>query len=250
MHVLVTGAAAGLAQGIAVALARSGNDVDITYRPGGTSPDATVEMMRAAGVRLVSAHPVEFLGPYATVASALRAAVGNAPQALVHAVGPMTVRRFERSTMAMYEEMIDGNLRSAVLCAHAVLPAMRAARFGRLIFFALNGSHATIPARGLALHGAAKAGLVAFARTLALEEARYGVTVNVLEPGDIADKTLVRSAARAKTAANPRGRPGTWEDVADAVQFLLREESDFINGAVVPITGGLIEAHERNAPAR
>jgi 3-oxoacyl-[acyl-carrier protein] reductase len=249
MNVLVTGAAAGLAQGIALALARAGNDVAITYRPGGTPPNATLDAIAEAGFR-ARAYPVEFLGDPSGVESALAAASQNAPQALVHAVGPMIVRRFEHSTMAAYTDMIDGNLRSAVLSARAVLPAMRAAGFGRLIFFGINGSHATLPARGLALHGAAKAGLVAFARALALEEARHGITVNVIEPGDIADKTLARIPARTKTASNPRGRPGSWEDIADAVLFLLREESDFINGIVLPVTGGSIEAHERNAPTQ
>lgn len=245
MRVLITGAAAGLAQGIALVLARAGEEVTFTYRPGGTPPDATLALLRKEGFDARPA-PVEFLGDEAAVREALRNAVQSRADALVHAVGPMTIARFERSTPAVYREMVDGNLRSAVLAAEAVLPGMRERGFGRLVFFGMNGAEVTRPARGLALHLAAKAGVVAFAKTLALEEARYGITSNVIEPGDIRRKALTRAEARGERAANPRGRPGTYEDVADAVRFLIDRDHDFVNGAVVAVGGGLIEPYERN----
>ncbi len=250
MSVLITGAAAGLAQGIAVSLARAGHsEVAITFRPNGTSPDETLAEIRAAGAD-ARAFPVEFFGAEDDVRDALVAAVASADpvDVLVHAVGPMTVARFAKTSADDYRDMIDGNLRSGVLAAAAVLPAMRERGFGRLVFFGMNGSHGTLPARGLSLHGAAKAGLVAFARSLALEEAASGITVNVIEPGDIRDKRVGREEARGRRAANPRGRPGSWEDIADAVRFLIAPENDYVNGAVLAVNGGLIEPYERNAP--
>ncbi|MDQ6826131.1 MAG: SDR family oxidoreductase, partial [Candidatus Eremiobacteraeota bacterium] len=162
-------------------------------------------------------------------------------------VGPMLIRRFSKFSLADYRAMIDGNLTSAVVIAAAVLPGMRAQKFGRLVFFGMNGSHNTLATRGLSLHAAAKAGLVAFARSLALEEARDAITVNVLELGDIREKYIDRERARQTPANNPRGRAGSWEDVADAVRFLLSDEADFINGAVLAVNGGLVEPHERSA---
>lgn len=247
MRVLITGAAAGLAQGIARSLAHSGHDVAITFRPGGTPPDRTLEAIAETG-RTARAFPVEFFGDPRIVSEALKAAADGA-DALVHAVGPMTVRRFERCTVAEYEAMLDGNLRSAVLAAAAVLPGMRSRGFGRLVFFGMNGSQETRPVRGLSLHGAAKAGVIAFCRTLALEEARYGITANAIEPGDLRQKTLDRATARTLKAENPRGRPGTWEDVADAVAFFLDPDRDFVNGAVLAVTGGSIEPYERKPRA-
>lgn len=245
----MTGGAAGLARGIALALARDGYETAFTYRPEGTPPQATLALLRAHGLA-AKTFPVDFAGDEADVAEALRSAVDAvAPDILVHAVGPMTIRRFERSTMEDYREMVDGNLRSSVQAAAAVLPGMRERRFGRLIFFGLNGSQHVQPVRGLSLHAAAKAGVVAFARSLALEEGRYGVTVNVIEPGDIREKDRSREQARALTAANPVGRPGTWEDVADAVRFFARDDADFLSGAVLNVNGGLAEAYERNADA-
>lgn len=249
-RVLITGAAAGLARGLAQTLAKDGHGVAITYRPGGTDPAAALAEICAAGI-LLGAFPIDFLADEPQVVNAMEAIAREAGpfDVLVHAVGPMTIARFERSTLQDYHAMIDGNLRSAIIAAAALLPAMRERKFGRLVFFGLNGAHATHPARGLSLHVAAKAGLVAFARTLATEEARYGITVNVVEPGDIREKSLSREQARGTAANNPRGRAGSWEDVAAAVSFFIDPQNDFINGAVLGVNGGLSEPGERNTPS-
>ena len=244
---LITGGSAGLPRGIAIALARGGYDLAFTYRPDGTPPDATLQALQSEGCA-AAAYAVDFLQDERRVADSLRAICAKHPiDILVHGVGPMTIKRFERADMSDYHEMVDGNLRSAVQSAAAVLPAMRERRFGRLVFFALNGSAVTQAVRGLALHAAAKAGVVAFARSLALEEGRHGVTVNIVEPGDIRAKERLRMQARALPASNPVGRPGTWEDVADAVLFLVRDDADFLNGVVLNVAGGLAEPYERNA---
>jgi 3-oxoacyl-[acyl-carrier protein] reductase len=106
------------------------------------------------------------------------------------------------------------------------------------------GSSETRPFRGLSLYQAAKSGLVAFARCLAVEEARHGITVNVVSPGDIREKSLDRAQAHQRAARNPRGRAGSYEDVADAVRFFVEEPRDFITGAVIEVTGGLQTAQD------
>ena len=247
---LVTGAAGGLAAGIAPALARDGfAHVAITYRT--TLPNATLAAIEAAGVS-ASAVRVDFLDDPDTVASALDEHVrAHGPfDTLVHAVGPLTIKRFERLTVADYQTIFDGNVRSAVLASHAVLPAMRAAGFGRLIFFGSLDAAQTRPFRGFSLYGAAKSALTAFARTLAVEEARHGITVNVVVPGDIREKTSDRAAARTVAGRSPRGRSGSYEDVADVVRFLAAPERDFVTGAVIAVSGGLTQADERNEPGQ
>ncbi len=236
---LVTGAAGGLAAGIAPALARDGfSRVAITYRS--TPPDATIESIVAAGAAATAVR-VDFLEDAETVEAALSDAVARfGPfDTLVHAVGPLVVKRFERTTLEEYREAFDGNVRSAVLAARAVLPPMRAAGFGRLVFFGMPGSSETRPFRGFTLYQAAKSALVAFARCLAVEEARHGITVNVVSPGDIREKTMDRATASQRPGGNPRGRAGSYEDVADAVRFLVARERDFVTGAVIEVTGGL-----------
>lgn len=243
----MTGASSGLAAGIAPALARDGFEhVAITFRA--TSPDAALAAIRATGAT-ASAHHVDFSAQEDVIVGALAMLVEEAGpfDTLVHAVGPIVVKRFARLTAQECREMLAGNFESAVLVARAALPAMRDAGFGRLIFFGANGSSETRPASGFSLYGAAKSAVTSFARTLAVEEARFGITVNVVEPGDIREKTITREEARSRSAGNPRGRPGSFEDVADVVRFLAAPERDFITGAVIAVTGGLWEADEKNA---
>jgi len=243
-HVLVTGAAAGLAKGIALAFARDGERVSLTYRPGGTPPDATLALVRPYDPgALALAADFTMAGAAADVVRAAEAARGPV-QVLVHAVGPVVVKRFARCTPDDYRALTEANLGSAVALAFAVLPGMRERRYGRLAFFGMNGSSVTQPARGMALYGAAKAGVVTFARALALEEAAYGITVNVIEPGDVRDKDADRAAARAVAANNPTGHAGSWEDVAAAVRFATADENGFLNGMVLGVNGGSPEPHE------
>jgi 3-oxoacyl-[acyl-carrier protein] reductase len=245
---LVTGAAAGLAAGIAPALARDGfAHVAITYR--NTAPDATLAAITAAGAG-ASAARIDFLADPEAIASALEHHVReHGPfDTLVHAVGPLVVKRFERLTLDDYRELFDGNVRSAVLAARAVLPAMRAARFGRLVFFGSLDAEQTRPFRGYTLYGAAKSALTAFARALAVEEAAHGITVNVVVPGDIREKSLDRAEARERKGPAPSPRSGSYEDLADVVQFLVAAERDFVTGAVIAVHGGLTQADARNEP--
>ncbi len=244
---LVTGAASGLAAGIAAALARDGfSHVAITYRE--TPPDATLRAIEAAGAR-ASATRIDFLDDPAAIDAALRAASdATGPfDTLVHAVGPLVVKRFARLDLDDYRAMFDGNVRSAVLATRAVLPAMRETAFGRIVLFGMNGSSATQGFRGFTLHGAAKSAVVAFGKALAIEEAPHGITVNLIEPGHIRDKEISRAEAARVSSPSPRGRAGSYEDVADVVRFLAAAERDYVTGAVIAVTGGLTQADERNA---
>ncbi len=240
----MTGAAAGLAAGIAPALAREGFAcVAITHRS--TSPDATLAAIESAGAEAVAAR-LDFLDAPERIIDELNG-LGrkHGPfDTLVHAVGPLVVKRFSKTTLDDYREVVEGNLRSAVLAAHFALPAMRDGGFGRIVFFGMPGSAETRPFRGFSLYQAAKSALVAFARCLAIEEAPHGITINVVSPGDIRDKSIERAQAMERAARNPRGRVGSYEDVADAVRFLVAAERDFITGAVLEVTGGLQTAQD------
>lgn len=241
---LITGAASGLGAGIATSLAAAGYRIAFTYRPGGTPPDETRTTVAEYDPDVLAL--ANDLGSFAAGGELIAAVeAGRGPvDIVVHAVGPIVVRSFANSSAADYRAMIDGNLGSAVALAAAALPGMRARRFGRLVFFGMNGSHATQPARSMSLYAAAKAAVVTFARTLALEEARHGISVNVIEPGDIRNKAHSRVEAREVAANNPTGRAGSWEDVADAVRFAVRDEAGFLNGMVLGVNGGLVEPHE------
>jgi 3-oxoacyl-[acyl-carrier protein] reductase len=240
----VTGAAAGLGRGIARGLAAAGYRVAFTYRPGGTPPDATLALVRGHDPDAV-AIAADFSDPGAAAAAVRETEAARGPiDVLVHAVGPIVVKRFARSTPDDYRLMIEANFGSAVALAFAILPGMRERNFGRIVLFGMNGSMVTQPARGMTLYGAAKAAVVTFARALALEEAANGITVNVIEPGDIRNKDADRRSARALPANNPTGSAGSWEDVAAAVLFAVADDNGFLNGMVIGVNGGLTGPHE------
>ncbi len=241
---LVTGAASGLAAGVARRLAHDGYRIAFTWRSGGTPPDETLAAVREDDADVLAVdNALEDAAAGERLVAAVTAARGPI-DVVVHAVGPIVVRSFARSSWDDYRAMIDGNLGSAVALALAVLPSMRERGFGRLVYFGMNGSHVTQPAKLMSIYGAAKAGVVAFARTLALEEAARGISVNVVEPGDIRDKTATRAGAAAIAADNPTGHAGSWEDIADTIRFLVGDDAAFINGQVIGVNGGLVNPHE------
>jgi NAD(P)-dependent dehydrogenase (short-subunit alcohol dehydrogenase family) len=134
------------------------------------------------------------------------------------------------------------HLGSAITLAQAVLPAMRAQRFGRIVLMSSRG------ALGLATrsaYAATKAGMVGLARTWALELAADGITVNVVAPGPIRGTEMFHavvpehSEREQKLAqAIPVQRLGTPEDVARAVGFFISPHSSFITGQVLYVCGG------------
>lgn len=241
---LVTGGAGGLGRGVAFGLARAGFRIAFTYRPGGTPPDETLALVRPhdPDVLAIASDSTR----EAEAARAARIAAERGPvEILVHVVGPIVYGPFARASNDDYRAMVDGNFGSAVWIARAVLPSMREHGFGRLIFFGMNGSHVTLPSAAQALYAASKAAVVSFARTLSVEEARHGITVNVIEPSDIRKKYADRAEAWRISGKNPTGHAGSWEDIADAVVFFASDEAGWINGQSLAVSGGLLEAYER-----
>lgn len=138
-----------------------------------------------------------------------------------------------------WADVVAVNLTGAFNTARAALPALRRSPVGRIVFISsINGIRGSF---GQTNYAAAKAGLVGLARSLALELARDGVTVNVVAPGFI-DTAMTRALPEALRARardrTPLGRCGDAADVAHAVQFLCDDASGFITGAVLPVDGG------------
>ena len=138
-----------------------------------------------------------------------------------------------------WTDVVAVNLTGAFNTARAALPALRRSPKGRLVFISsINGIRGSF---GQANYAAAKAGLIGLARSLALELARDGVTVNVIAPGFI-DTAMTRQLPpplRARALhRTPLGRCGAVDDVAHAVRFLCDDATSFITGTVLPVDGG------------
>ena len=129
-----------------------------------------------------------------------------------------------------FDRMIDLNLRTSFNAARAALPHMRRADWGRIV---MVGSRAAIePASGQAMYNAAKAGVIALARTIAQEVAEMGITSNVVLPSVVDTPTFRRSVPYADYVDWP-----TPEEIAAVIDFLASPDSGVVNGAMIPVYG-------------
>jgi 3-oxoacyl-[acyl-carrier protein] reductase len=119
---------------------------------------------------------------------------------------------------------------------------MRERKWGRIIFFGFGRAMEAPAWPDRSVYAAAKTGLVSFTKTLAVEEAPFGITVNMICPGDIVGEKKEMRIAEVSGILDeetPRGRPGCGEDVARVIRFLVEENSDFVTGNLIHVTGGL-----------
>jgi 3-hydroxybutyrate dehydrogenase len=245
-HAVVTGAGRGIGLAIARALAAQGATLSLVGRDA-----ARLEAARVALGAGHTAHAIDITDETAVRAgfAAIVAAHGCVDM-LVNNAGQAASAPFAKMTLALLQQMLQVNVIGTFLCTREVLPAMIAARTGRIINIA---STAGLVGYGyVSAYVAAKHAVVGLTRSLALETAKSGVTVNALCPGytetdivadaiaNIATKTgKSETDARATlTASNPQGRLVQPEEVANAAVWLCLPGSEAITGQAIPIAGG------------
>lgn len=226
---IVTGGAGGIGQAVVAAAEARGASVATLDRSAGRASlalecDVTDEGQVAAAVAAVE----ERLGP-----------VGF----LVCAAGCVSEAAVSDLTVAAWREVVDASLLGTFLAARAVLPSMVAARRGRII--ALSSGLATKGSPRGAHYAAAKAGVEAFVKSLALEVASDRITVNAVAPGPIKTAMIEQLDARAGWRVEiesriPLGRVGDPADVVGPVLFLLGDSSAYVTGQVLHVNGGLL----------
>jgi 3-oxoacyl-[acyl-carrier protein] reductase len=178
----------------------------------------------------------------ATAQAARELAQRFAITTVVHNAGIIRPALLADVQLADLDTLTELHLGSAITLVQAALPAMRAARFGRIVLLSSRG------ALGLATrsaNSATKAGLIGMARTWALELAPEGITVNVVAPGPIRGTEMFHEVVPAESErerklaeAIPVKRLGTPEDVARAVDFFVEPANSFVTGQVLYVCGG------------
>jgi len=245
--VLITGGSQGLGKMAALWLGKRHWKVAVNGRSR-EKVDAWVNELKARGVEAIGC-----VGDVSKQETAKRVVRETHEQlgsldALVHAVGPFIRPRkwFVEHTTEEILQMVNGNLLSAMWMAKEILPIMREQKWGRLIFFGFGRATEAPAWPDRSVYAAAKTGLVSLTKTLAVEEAPFGITVNMICPGDIVNEKKewgIEEAKRIPDAETPRGRPGSGEDVARVIEFLTMNESDFVTGNIIQVTGGLDVIH-------
>lgn len=254
IHVAVTGASSGIGAEIAGAFARHGASLTLLGR-NAERLGARARLMREAGAPRTHTEAGDLaVEGFARAALARAAAAFGPVQVLVNCAGAAESAPLDKVTPEMLERVLAVNFKQVLWCTQAVLPAMVAAGFGRIVNIASTAAltgYAYVSA-----YGAAKHAVLGLTRALALEVVRAGVTVNAICPGytdtpliDAAVERIRESSGRdaesiraSLTRANPMGRMVSPREVAHAALWLAHPDSASITGQAIAIAGGEVLA--------
>jgi 3-oxoacyl-[acyl-carrier protein] reductase len=235
---LVTGASRGIGAAIARALAADGWPVGINYRSDVDGAEAVAAGIRDAGGDALAIR-ADVSRPEAAEALLPRLADAFGPALVVVNNAGLTADGLSlRLGDDDWDRVLETNLTGAFRITRRALGDMVRARFGRIVNVASVVGQRANP--GQANYAASKAGLVALTKTVAVEVARRGVTVNAVAPGFIATElTAGLPEDGGLLAAIPARRTGTPEEVAACVRFLASEEAAYVTGAILTVDGGM-----------
>jgi 3-oxoacyl-[acyl-carrier protein] reductase len=241
---LITGSSKGLGKKTALELAKAGFNIVINYLHSENEAIELQQQIRQFGREAISVR-ADITSPD-QVEHLINRGIDHFGRidVLVNNAGPFIRKRKKLVDHSLDEvrQMLNGNLLGPIWTTRLVLPYMRQQQWGRVIFFGFGraGEAPAWPDRSA--YAAAKVGLASLTKSLAIEEAPYGITVNMICPGDIRDGHKEKDIIDVRNlidTESPRIRPGAGEDISRVIRFLCDESSDFITATLVGVTGGL-----------
>lgn len=231
--VLVTGGNRGIGLAVAQRLAADGHKVAVTHRGSG-APDGLF------GVKCDVTDSASVDAAFAEVE-----VHQGAVEVLVANAGIVDNTLLMRMSEEQFTRVIDANLTGAFRCAKRANRAMLRAKWGRIIF--LGSVMGTFGGPGQVNYAASKAGLIGMARSITREVGKRNITANVVAPGFI-DTDMTREEANEELKelvlkVIPAARIGDASEVASVISFLASEDASYVNGAVIPVDGGMGMGH-------
>jgi 3-oxoacyl-[acyl-carrier protein] reductase len=230
---LVTGGSRGIGRATALALASAGARVAVNYRTRAADAEAVCTEIRSQGGHAVVVHAdVSIAAQVAEMVRQVESQLGPI-SILVNNAGISVLQPFDQITEQDWDEVLTANLKSVFLVTQAVLPGMRAARWGRII----NLSSVAAQTGGVIgpHYAASKAGIHGLTHSYANLLAKEGITVNAIAPALI-ETDMMRDNPRARPELIPVGRFGTVDEVADVVVMVAT--NGYITGQTVNVNGG------------
>jgi len=237
---VVTGGGRGIGAAVAARLAADGADIVVADR----------DLQPAAEVAVrIGGTPLHLdVTDAVTVERTLgrEAFDGRPVSVLVNNAGYDHFAWFTDVTPDLWRELLAVNLEGVFACTRAVLPRMQEARYGRLV--AVTSEAGRIGSKGNAVYAAAKAGVIAFTKSIARENARYEITANTVAAGPVETPLLdqVRALGEvgermiaAMRSGTQLGRLGTTTEIAAAVAFLASPEASFVTAETLGVSGGM-----------
>jgi len=240
---LITGSARGTGAGIARVFAREGATVVINQVKEEGNPQRVLEEIQTAGGQalFVKADIADEVQVCEMVKKA-EDACGKVDILVNNYAAAIPRKNFADTTWAEWQEQIDTTLKAAFLCTQAVLPGMKARRWGRILSINTIGIHQPAPQ----YHGytAAKTAMLGFTRNLAVEVGQYNITVNIVSPGltltEEVKAMLTPEAQEKHERQVPLRRSGTVEDTANAALFFASDLGSFLTGLYLLVCGGQV----------
>ncbi len=243
---IVTGGASGIGLAISERLARDGAKVAVLDLDGDAAARAVTEIEREGGKAIACAVDVSDRAQVDAAVARARAELGPV-LVLVNGAGMDAFDRFVDIGIELWERVISVNLTGTFHCTQAALPDMVEAKWGRIVN--ISSSSAQTGAVLMAHYSASKGGMIALTKSLALELAPLGITVNTIPPGSI-DTPMSRRAADAGRFGGgtlddvarhiPVRRIGLPEDIASACAYLVSDEAGYVTGQVIGVNGGRV----------
>ncbi len=238
-NALVTGASQGIGRACAVALAQAGARVALAARNETRLAEVAEEIATNGGVAEVFAIDMASEESIKAGAKAAIERLGSI-EILVNNAGITKDGLMMRMKRADWDSVLATNLTGAFLMTQAVVSSMLRARWGRIIN--ISSVVGETGQAGQSNYAASKAGLIGLTKSLARELASRGITANVVAPGYIQTamtEVLDDKQREAMLSHVPLGRPGTDQEVANAVRFLASDEAAYITGHVLDVNGGM-----------
>jgi 3-oxoacyl-[acyl-carrier protein] reductase len=232
--VLVTGGSRGIGRAIAISLAKAGASVAVNYLENAAEARNVIEAIQDSGGRATAvAADASNANMVARMKAAIERELGPI-DVLVNNAGIALIRGIENLTEEDFDRTIAVNLKSAFLCTQAVVPGMRARKWGRIVNISSGA------ARGAGSVGphynASKAGMEGLTRGYAARLVKDGITVNAVAPALI-DTDMLRAGLASSPDRIPLGRYGTPEECAQAVLMVIGNA--YMTGQTVALSGGL-----------